>query len=122
MTLISVQIGLGWHPSGIPDGIAIFNIVVVSIAVERNIVITVSRQTKKLCIFIEAIATAGIGDQRKEILRTQIVDPWEWCLRRGNNIFFVRIIEISKFHVCILHIKLFTCDIVDESGKKHLVE
>ena len=63
MTLISVQIGLGWHPSGIPDGIALFNIVVVSIAVERNIVITVSRQTKKLCIFIEAVAAAGVGNQ-----------------------------------------------------------
>lgn len=66
MTLISVQIGLGWHPSGIPDGIALFNIVVVSIAVERNIVITVSRQTKKLCIFIEAIATAGIEIREKK--------------------------------------------------------
>ena len=107
MALVSVQIGLGWHPAWIPDRISFFNIVVVSVAIIRNIVVTVSRQTKQLSIFIEAIASACVGDQRKEILGTQIVDPRKRSLRRSDDVFLIRIIEISKFHVFILPFKLY---------------
>ena len=45
MTFIGIQISLGWHPARIPDGISFFNIVVMSVAVSGNIVVTVSGKT-----------------------------------------------------------------------------
>lgn len=39
------KISLGWHPARIPDGISFFNIVVMSVAVSGNIVVTVSGKT-----------------------------------------------------------------------------
>jgi len=65
MALIGIQIGLCGHPSRIPDRITFLNIVVMAVAVERDIVIAVSGQ---LCVFIKTVAAAGVGDQGKEIL------------------------------------------------------
>jgi len=45
MALIRIKIGLGWHPARIPDRISFFNIVVMSVAVSGNIVVTVSGKT-----------------------------------------------------------------------------
>ena len=68
MALIGIQLGLCGHPSRIPDRIAFLNIVVMAVAVERDIVIAVSGQAQKLCVFIKTVAAAGVGDQGKEIL------------------------------------------------------
>ena len=102
MALIRIEISLRWHPARIPDRISFFNIVVMSVAVIWNIVVTISRKTKQLRIFIEAVTSTGIGDQRKEILGAQIVDPWKRGLWRCDDVFFVCIIEISKFHMKLL--------------------
>ena len=98
MAFVGIQIGLCWHPSRIPDGVILLNIVVMSIAVIRNIVVTITCQTKKLRIFIETVTSACIGNQREKILGSQIVDPWEWSLWGCDDIFFSGIIKISVFH------------------------
>ena len=66
--LIRIQGGLCRLPARIPDGIAIFNIIVPAVLVCRRIVITVAGQTQKLCVFVETVAAAGVGNQGKEIL------------------------------------------------------
>ena len=68
MALIGIQLGLCGHPSRIPDCIAFLNIVVMTVAVERDVVIAVSGQTQELCVFIKTVSAAGVGDQGKEIL------------------------------------------------------
>ena len=119
---IAVELGVGRLPAGIPDLGSIFYIEILPVVIIGNIVVTVSGETEQFCIFIETVAAACIGNQRKEVRVSEVVDPGKRCSGGRNDIFPMIIIEISKFHVCILHIKLFTCDIVDESGKKHLVE
>ena len=68
MALIGIQLGLCGHPSRIPDCIAFLNIVVMTVAVEQDVVIAVSGQTQELCVFIKTVSAAGVGDQGKKSL------------------------------------------------------
>ena len=69
-----------------------------SVAVKRHIVVPISRQPQKLGVFIEAVASAGIGDKRKEVLRAQVIDPGKGRLRNSDHILFPFVIKISVFH------------------------
>ena len=88
----------GRHRARIPDGIPIFNIVILSVRINRKRVVTITGDTKQFRIFIETITTTGVGNQRKESVCTQIVDPWKRSIRGGNHIFSGFIIKMSKFH------------------------
>ena len=62
----------------------------------------VTGDAEQLGIFIEAIATAGIGNQCEKILGAKVVDPWQrgvWC---GNDIFFIDVIKMSEIHSGLL--------------------
>ena len=96
---VTVQFRLGRLPARVPDGIAVLDVVVASVLIERRIVITVTGQTQKFCVLVEAVSAAGIGNQRKEVLRSQIVDPRKRSLRACDDILFFRIIKMSKLHV-----------------------
>ena len=96
---IAVQLRFRGLPAGVPDGIAVLDVVVASVLIERRIVITVTGQTQKFCVLVEAVSAAGIGNQRKEVLRSQIVDPRKRSLRACDDILFFRIIKMSKLHV-----------------------
>ena len=99
MALVGIERRLGRLPARVPDGIAVLDVVVASVLIERRIVITVTGQTQKFCIFVEAVSAAGVGNQRKEVLRSQIVDPRKRSLRACDDILFFRIIKMSKLHV-----------------------
>ena len=58
----------------------------------------VPRHAKKFCVFKKGITAAGIGNQRKELIAAQIVDPGKWCLRGGDDIFAVGVVKVSEFH------------------------
>ena len=68
MALIGIQLGLCGHPSRIPDCIAFLNIVVMTVAIHRNVVVAVAGDAKELGVLIKAVTAAGVGDQGKEIL------------------------------------------------------
>ena len=97
--LIGIQLGLGWFPARIPDGIAIFDIVIFSISVVRDIVVAVTCDTKQLCIFVEAVSAAGIGYERKEIVASEVVDPRKRSPRGCDDVLAVGVIKISVFHI-----------------------
>ena len=96
--LINIKRSAGWHCTWIPYGISIFDIVVFSVGIYRDIIVAVTSDTEQLCIFIEAIAAAGVGNQCEEILGAKVIDPWQrgiWCC---NNIFFIGVIKMSEIH------------------------
>ena len=95
---IAVQFRFRRHPARIPYGIALFNVIVVTVAVIRNIVVTIPGEAEQLCVFIEAIASAGVRNQGEEILRAKIVNPWQRGLWGSDDIFFVCVIKIAEFH------------------------
>lgn len=88
MALVGIERRLGRLPARVPDGIAVLDVVVASVLIERRIVITVTGQTQKFCVLVEAVSAAGIGNQRKEVLRSQIVDPRKRSLRACDDILF----------------------------------
>ena len=96
--LVTVKFCLGRLPAGIPDCVSILYIYVLSVAVVGNIIVTISCNAQKPCIFIKRIAAACVGDQRKEVLVAQIVDPGKRSLGSGDDILPVCVIEISEFH------------------------
>lgn len=101
MALVGIERRLGRLPARVPDGIAVLDVVVASVLIERRIVITVTGQTQKFCVLVEAVSAAGIGNQRKEVLRSQIVDPRKRSLRACDDILFFRIIKMSKI-ACVI--------------------
>ena len=100
--LIGIEICLYRHPAGIPYGIAFLDVIITSALVIWNIVITITGQTEKLCILIKAVSSAGIGNQREKSCASQIIDPWKWRLRCGDDVLPIWIIKKTKFHI-VLH-------------------
>ena len=68
MALVGIERRLGRLPARVPDGIAVLDVVVASVLIERRIVITVTGQTQKFCVLVEAVSATGIGNQRKDCL------------------------------------------------------
>ena len=102
---VEVKWRLGRHGAGVPDLFAVMDIIVFAIGVYGNIVITITGNAEKLCVFVETVASAGVGDQRKEIVRSKIVDPGKRSVRGGNDIFFGIIVKMSEFHDFLLRIE-----------------
>ena len=106
---ITVKLCFDRLPGGCPDCIAMPDKVIAAICVSRNIVVAIACQAKQLCIFIEAVSSACVGNQREEILISKIVDPRKWSGRRCDHIFFLLVIKKSKFHVVFLQFVLNLC-------------
>ena len=98
--LVLVQGSLARLPRRVPGHIAILDVEVAAAGVHRHTVVTVARQTAEFCILVEAIASGKVGDQRKEILVAQIVDPRPGCDRIRDDVFARGVVEISEFHIC----------------------
>ena len=98
VALIGIQRRAGRHCPRVPDGIAVLNVVIFSVGIYRNVVVAVAGNAQQLGILVEAVAAAGIGNQGKEILGAQVIDPGQRGIRCGDHIFFIRIIEMSEIH------------------------
>ena len=106
---ISIQGSAGRHCTRVPDGVLVFNVVVLSIGIHRNIVVAVTGNAKELGVLIEAVSAAGIGNQGKEIPGTKVIDPGQGSVRGSDHIFFIHIIEMSEIHEVILLKKFCSC-------------
>ena len=95
---VSVQICLYRRPARRPYGFAVLDVEVATAHVYRYVVVTVTGDSAKTGIFIEVIAACGVRDQREELLCTEVVDPRVRSLRILNDVFFVCVIKIAKFH------------------------
>src|SRR5699024_3252489 len=73
--LVKVQGSLYRLLARIPDRISLFNIKIMAIVIIGNIVVPITGDTQKLCIFIKAVAAAGIGNKTEKAIGSQIIDP-----------------------------------------------
>ena len=96
--LIAVQLGLGGLPAGIPDGIAVLNIVIPAVRVRRYVIVAVASDTPQLGILVKAVPTGRVGNKAEECLAAQIVDPRQWRARRGDDIFACGIGKMTELH------------------------
>ena len=75
---VTVKFGFHRFPPGRPDRITVFDIEIPSATVHGYIIVPVTCNAAEFGIFIKSITPGSIGYQRKEILISQIIDPWPW--------------------------------------------
>ena len=97
--LIEVQRRLAGLPARIPDGVAVLDIIIAPAVVHRHPVVTVPQDPAELGVLAEAVAAGGVGNQGEEILRAHVVDPRPRGGGIRDDVFAVRVVEMSEtFH------------------------
>ena len=96
---IGIQLCAGWHKSRIPDSSVIINIVILSIGIIWNVIVAVAGDAEQFGIFIEAVASAGVGDQAEKVLGSKIVNPWQRGAWSGDDVLTGFVVEMSEFHI-----------------------
>ena len=96
--LITVQLGLGGLPAGIPYGIAVLNIVIPTVRVRWYVIVAVAGDTPQLGIPVKAVPAGRVGNKAEECLTAQIVDPRQRRARRGDDIFACGIGKMTELH------------------------
>ena len=95
---VTVQRGLGGLPARVPHGVAVLDVDAVTVHVQRRVIVTVAGQAAHPGIPVKAVTARRVGDQTEEVLAAKVVDPWQGCLRGGDDIFFILVIKISELH------------------------
>lgn len=95
---ICVQVCLYRRPARRPYGFAVLDVEITAAHVYRYVIVAITGDPAQTGILIEVIAAGGVGDQREKLLCAQIVNPGIRSLRILNDVFFVCVIEIAKFH------------------------
>lgn len=54
----------------------------------------------------------SIGDDPEEFLAAQVIDPRQWGVGPGDNVFALFVVKISKSHVILLVIMCFYCTVI----------
>ena len=104
---VRIQLCFYRLPSGSPYSSVVTDEIITSVCVCGYVVIAVSCQTEKFCIFVEAVSSACIGNERKEIFISEIIDPRQWSFRGCDDIFFGVVIKMSEFHKVILLVDIY---------------
>ena len=65
---IAVQFGLNRLPAGIPNGIAVLDVIIPSALIQTTVVVAVTGQPQQLGILIERVAACGVGDQAEKFI------------------------------------------------------
>jgi hypothetical protein len=99
MAFVGIKRCLGRLPAWIPDKSFIVDIIVLAVGIIRDVVIAVACDAEHLRILIEAVAAAGVGNDREEIVASEIIDPWKRRFGGRDDVLTGRIIEITVFHV-----------------------
>ena len=90
--LVKIQLGLGGLPAGVPDGAALFNIVIAAV------IIPVAGDAAELSVLVKTVAARRVGDKAKESLAAQVVDPRQRCARGGDDVFPCVVIKVTELH------------------------
>ena len=77
--LIAVKLCLSGHPARIPHLPVFVNIVVMSVGIQRNVIVAVSGEAQKLGIFIEAVPSSCVGNKGEKVLASQVMVFWREC-------------------------------------------
>ena len=101
-TGVAVQLGLGGLPAGVPHRVAVLDVDVVAVHVQRGAVVAVAGQAAHPGVAVKAVAARRVGDQTEKVLAAKVVDPGQGCLRGSDDIFLAIVIEMTEFHKCFL--------------------
>src|SRR5574344_412397 len=97
--LVAVKLRLHRFEARVPDCLAVFDIEVASVRVERNVVVAVAGNAAEAGIGIECVSACSVGNEGEELLIAKIVDPGIRGERVGNYILPVLVVEIAELHV-----------------------
>ena len=95
--LIEIKRSLAWLPSRRPYCTVVIDIEISSAVVHRDSVITVSCDSAELSVLVERISTGSIGNQREEVLVTEVVYPRPRGLGVCDDIFAGSVIKMSEY-------------------------
>ena len=95
---VSIQISLYRRPARRPYGLAVLDVEVTAAHVNRYVVVTVTGDSAETGILVEVIAAGGVGDQGEKLLCSEVIDPRIRGFRILNDVFFVCVVKIAKFH------------------------
>jgi len=95
---VTVQFGLCWLPAGVPHRIAILDIDMVAVHIQRGAVVAVTGQPAQPRIAVKAVAAGCVGNQTEKILTAKVVDPGQRGLRGGDDVLFVLVVKMSESH------------------------
>ena len=102
---IAVERCAARFPSRIPHCVTVLDVEIAAVVVHRHVVVAVACDAAELRVLVERVASGSIGDEREEVLVAQIIDPRPRCLRISDDIFAMRVIEMSiAFIVHVCHI------------------
>ena len=102
---VEVQRRLARLPSRRPHRASVVDVEISSAVVHRDVVVAVACDSAEFRVLIEGISSGRVGNQRKEVLVAQIVDPGPRRLRIRNDIFTIEVIEMTE--ASLLHLVCF---------------
>ena len=112
--LVEVEWRLAGFPTRIPNrALSIFlinDVKVSATVVHRYPIVTIAGDAAEFCILVEGVSTSGVRDEREEVFVAQIVDPRPRCLRVGNHILTMFVIEMTiafLFHIALFYLDYF---------------
>ena len=95
---VAVQLRLCGLPAGIPNSASIFNIDVLAVGIPGHVVIAVPGHAQQLCILIEGIAAAGVGNKAVKAIAAQVIDPGQRGLGSRDHVLLSCVVKITEFH------------------------
>src|SRR5574344_405332 len=96
--LVAVKLRLHRFEARVPDCLAVFDIEVASVRVERNVVVAVAGNAAEAGIGIECVSSCSVGNEREEFFVSKVVDPGIRGERVSNHILPVLVVEIAELH------------------------
>ena len=95
---IAVQLRFRGLPAGVPDGIAVFDVNMEALLIDRAVVVAVAGQPAQPRVAIEAVAARRIRQECEKILAPQVVDPRQRRARACDHVFTPLIVKETKLH------------------------
>ena len=95
---VAVKLRLHGLPAGVPDALAVLDIKMKALGIERAVVVAIARQTAQPRVAVKRIAACRVGAERKEILAAEIVDPGQRRTGRRDDVFFSCIVKKTVLH------------------------
>ena len=96
---IAIQLRFRRLPARIPYGIAILDVDVEALLIERAVVVAVARQPAQPRVAVEAVAARRIGQEREKILASEVIDPRQRRARACDHVLAPLIVKETKLHL-----------------------
>ena len=96
---IAVQLRFRGLPAGVPDGIAVFDVNMEALLIDRAVIVAVAGQPAQPRVAIEAVAARRIRQECEKILAPEVIDPRQRRARACDHILAPLIVKETKLHL-----------------------